>query len=393
MDQGKLNLKKMILYEFEGKEILRKGGIRVPKPELVFSPTDKINLEFPLMLKAQILSGKRKISGGVVSVSSEVDLRENLRRLFENSINGEKIKSVLAEEKIEHDKENEYYLSFSYDSAMHSPILSFSEKGGVDIEREKSKFFPASPLNPSFPDIKIPKQILKSLADIFFENDCLLLEINPLIEKDDKWFALDAKIKLDDSALSRHGERNFPARGVPGREATGREIMARKIDESDHRGTAGSSYFDMDGDIAILASGGGASLVAMDAFLNRGAKPANYTEYSGNPPKEKVEKLTEIVLSKPNIHGLWVGGAVANFTDIFETMTGFIEGLRNVEKKTGKKISFPIVIRRGGPRDKKAFDFLSTVKDFDLHVFGQEISITRSAEIMADLAKKYVASK
>ncbi len=383
----------MILYEFEGKKILNDGGIRIPKAELVFSSNDHISLDLPIMLKAQTLSGRRGVSGGVVSISNEVELEENLRRLFEDPVNGEKIKSVLVEEKIQHDKKDEFYLSFSYDSETRSPILSFSKKGGINIENEKLEIFKVSPIRDDLPEIKIPKQILQSLKSIFFGNDCLLLEINPIVKKDDEWIALDAKIKLDDSALSRHSEWNFPARVIPGRETTEREILARKIDDGDHRGTAGSSYFDMDGDIAVLASGGGASLVAMDAFLKSGVEPANYTEYSGNPPREKVEKLTEIVLSKPNIHGLWVGGAVANFTDIFETMTGFIEGLRNVEKKTGQKISFPIVIRRGGPRDKEAFEFLNTVKDFDLHVFGQEISITRSAEIMVDLAKKYASSK
>ena len=383
----------MILYEFEGKKILKEGGLKVPNSELVFSLSDKTSLEFPIMLKAQTLSGKRGLSGGVVSVSNAEELQNGLTKIFENLINGEKVKSVLVEEKMEHKKEDEYYISFSYDSETRSPIMSFSEKGGINIEREKLEIFPISAAGPDFPNIKIPNEIIQSVTDIFFKDDCLLLEINPLVKIGEVWIALDAKIKLDDNAFSRHNEWDFPARVIPERETTEREILARKIDEGDYRGTAGSSYFDMDGDIAILASGGGASLVAMDSFLNCGAEPANYTEYSGNPPKEKVEKLTEIVLSKPNISGLWVGGAVANFTDIFETMTGFIEGLRNVEKKTGQKISFPIVIRRGGPRDKEAFQFLKTAKDFNLHVFGEEISITRSAEIMADLAKKYVASQ
>ena len=219
------------------------------------------------------------------------------------------------------------------------------------------------------------------------------MEINPLVKtKEGLWVALDAKIKLDDTALKRHEEWQFPPRSVPGYSPSQREIEAKKIDESDYRGTAGSAYFDLEGDIAVLASGGGASLTAMDALLKAGGKPANYTEYSGNPPKEKVTKLTKIVLSKPNLHGLWVVGAVANFTDIYETLSGFIEGFRQAQNELRTKFDFPIVIRRGGPRDKEAFEMLREVKDFDLHLYGEETSITESAKIMAELAEKYATT-
>ena len=126
----------------------------------------------------------------------------------------------------------------------------------------------------------------------------------------------------------------------------------------------------------------------MDALIKEGGAPGNYTEYGGNPPKEKVEKLTKIVLSKPGLHGLWIVGAVANFTDIYETLSGFLKALRKVRPKP----KFPIVIRRGGPRDAEAFKMLKKVKDFDFHLFGQETSITESAEIMVKEAKRYAST-
>jgi len=200
--------------------------------------------------------------------------------------------------------------------------------------------------------------------------------------------ALDAKVKIDDCALDRHKNWSFPPRSAPGHSPTEREVEAKKIDENDYRGTAGSAYFDLPGDIAILASGGGGSLTAMDALIAAGGHPANYTEYSGNPPKEKVEKLTQIVLSRENLNGLWIVGAVANFTNIYETLSGFLEALRKVTPKP----MYPIVIRRGGPHDKEAFDMLRTVKDFDFHLYNEETSITKSAKIMADLAQRYATT-
>lgn len=387
----------MILFEFEGKKILSDAGIKVPVSQLITQNTSSISIKTPLVLKAQVLSGKRADAGGIVMVDANSKLGSELSNLFKKEINGELVQSILAEEKIEIKKE--FYFSLFYDTDCRAPVLSVSGMGGTGIEEREVKVYQVDPLDPikNFKQIQdetgISYELLNKLVNLFFDSDMLLLEINPLVKTSGGDFlALDAKIKLDDTASGRHKEDwNFPPRSAPGHTPTKAEIEAKKIDEGDYRGTAGSTYFDLDGDIAILASGGGASITAMDALIKTGGKPANYTEYSGNPPKEKVEKLTKIVLSKPGLHGLWIVGALANFTDIYETLSGFIEGLRFTEKELGKKIDFPIVIRRAGPNDKKAFGMLKKeAGDFDLHLFGEETSIPQSAKIIAALAKKYI---
>ncbi len=383
----------MILYEFEGKQILSQNGINVPKSQLISSSSEKIKISTPFFIKAQVLSGKRKVAGGIVEARTEVEATKIVSDLLGTTINKEKVDNLLIEEKIEFDKE--YYLSVTYDTTTRGPILSFATAGGTGIEERKVESFKVDPILYiiDLPEKhSIPGAILKILPtflQIFFSMDLLLLEINPLVtNKNGDVMALDAKVKTDDNASERHKDWAFPARSIPGYKATDREIAAKKIDEGDYRGTAGSAYFDLPGDIAVLASGGGGSLTAMDALLKAGGKPANYTEYSGNPPKEKVEKLAKIVLSKEGLHGLWVVGAVANFTNIYETLSGLMEALRTIKPK----ITFPIVIRRGGPHDKEAFEMLRKVKDFDLHLYGQEISITESAAIMAKEARKYAAT-
>lgn len=379
----------MILYEFEGKKILSENGITVPSSELINSSDQEIKLNFPVVLKAQVLSGKRKDAGGIVIVEDADDFKSSLQDIFQKKINGEVVKSILVEEKLNFD--SEYYLSISYNSDFRSLAITFSDKGGTGIEERGAKIVPVNPITLEFDKKEFPEIISKDLPNIlkiFLDNDCLLLEINPLVISGSKLIALDAKVKLDDETRGRHKDWVFPPRSTPGHTPTKNETEAKKIDEGDYRGTAGSTYFDLPGDIAVLASGGGASLMAMDALLAAGGKPANYTEYSGNPSKEKVEKLTKIVLSKKGLNGLWVVGAIANFTDIYETLSGFLEALRTVDPKP----NFPIVIRRGGPNDKKAFEMLKQVKDFDFHLYGQEISITESAKIIADLTKKYAAA-
>ncbi len=406
----------MILFEFEGKKILSRAGISVPTSQLLDTPEDQIGLNYPVVVKAQVLSGKRKDAGGILFAENEEEAKTAVRDLFTKEINNEKVKQILVEEKA--DIAAEYYIALSYDTDLRSPIISFSESGGTGIEERGVQVFPINPLNQTLilidsegslanastspetsseilratqkKQLALPEEFINKVINLFFELDATLLEINPLIKtKDGQFMALDAKIKLDDSALGRHKDWDFPPRSAPGHTPTKREIEAKKIDEGDYKGVAGSAFFDIDGDIAVMSSGGGASLTAMDALIKNGGKPANYTEYSGNPSKEKVQKLTKIVLSKPDLNGLWIVGAVANFTDVYETLSGIIEGLRETEKELGRKFHFPIVIRRGGPRDKEAFEMLRQVKDFDLHLYGEETSISQSAVIMAKLAKEY----
>lgn len=385
----------MILYEFEGKKLLSDAGIAIPASQLVSSADDSISLKFPVVLKAQVLSGKRADVGGIIFVDSIEDLRFKIKDLLGKTINNERVEQVLVEEKAEIEKE--YYVSISYSTETRGPVLTISESGGTGIEERGAENFPVNPLNYSegLPDI-IDKDILEKLVNLFFSQDCLLLEVNPLIKTaDGEWMALDAKVKLDDFAKPRHKDWEFPPRSAPGHNPTKGEIEAKKIDEGDYRGTAGSSYFDIEGgDIAVLSSGGGVSLTALDSLINYGGKPANFTEYSGNPPKEKVAKLTKVVLDKPNIHGLWViGTVVANFTDIYVTLTGFVEGLKETEEMLGTKFDFPIVIRRGGPRVEEAYAMLRENTDFDLHLQGEETSIAQSAKTMAELAKAYAEKK
>ena len=410
----------MLLYEYEGKKLFKACGINVPQSQLVLiSESPNIQISAPCVLKAQVLSGKRADAGGIIKVQSL------LKELFRKTINGERVEKILVEEMVEIDKE--YYLSFSYSTESRGLVLTFGE-GGTGAEEKGAKTYPIDILSTS--EVKklrlhlggvLPEELIEiaiKLWEVFIKYDCELAEINPLVttvipaklaldsdrgagiqnnidsgsgsgmtsSKNDKIvYALDAKVILDDDADFRR-EVKFPERNLFGRPPTEAEIEARKIDEGDHRGTAGSVYWDLQGgDIAVIAAGGGGSIVNMDALLAFGGKPANYTEHSGNPPREKLKKLTKIVLSNPNLKGCWFVGGTANFTDIYETLMGFVEGLRELSPKP----TYPIVIRRGGPRDKEAFEALKEIcekKSFDFHIYGRETPMTQTAKTMVELA-------
>lgn len=351
----------MKLLEHQGKELFQKYGITVPKNELIFPDTNFPTLKLPLVLKAQVPSGNRKKAGGIIFLENEKSFEKSKNSLFSKFFSEFKPAVLLAEEKINFKRE--IYLSFSYDTDSRGPVLALSSEGGTGIL--EAKIFPidlVSGLTDSFIrnaltqagfelDPKLIKVIF-SLWDLFSKEKVLLAEINPLFELENgEFMAGDAKIILDDSIANPQAK----------------------------------PFLNLGGDIAVIASGGGASLVNLDALIKYGGKPANYVEYSGNPSAESVKILTKRVLSRPGLKGCWVVGGTANFTDIYETMLGFVQGLKEIDLKP----TYPIVIRRDGPRQKEAFEMLEVEGKklgFDFHLYGPETPMTESAKIIVDLA-------
>ena len=398
----------MRLYEFEGLKLFREAQIPIPEFTVLSSIDEIKDIELPVVVKAQVLSGSRGKAGLVIPCKSLDEVKKALKEIIGKEVNGEKIEKVLIETYFV-DKAAEYYLSITYDTSSRSPIALISKKGGVDIEKLASgkesvksvQIDPMKGLQPwqarqllseaGFSGIHFLSitKILLGIWRVFQKHDARLVEINPLIEtEDEEFFAADAKIILDDDADFRQTDTNFPPRDVLGKKPTKSELAAKEIDANDHRGSAGSTYIELEGNIAVIAAGGGGSLVNMDALMALGGKPANYTEHSGNPPREKLEKLSKIILSKKGLSGVWFVGATANFTDIYETLAGFVAALRSIKPKP----KYPIVIRRGGPRYKEAFKMLEEVKKkegFDFHIFGPETPMTSTARTIVDLANKF----
>lgn len=403
----------MLLLEHKGKELLRQAGIKIP-PAILVNNKSYINLSYhkeqyreffmenqAVVIKAQIASGKRKKNGLIVMADDYADSLQKIDELYKRDFNGLRIDTLLIEKKL--DVQEEYFLAIMYDTKERMPMIVLSKQGGIDVE-EFSKENEATIMHIStmyglrdFEARTLAKAagfegkemlrvvpVLKHAWKAFVTYDCRILEINPLIRtKEGLLVAGDAKITIDDSGIARQ-EIFADVTEIEDRSRlSARALEARKIDYHDYRGVAGKTFIELDGDIAVLASGGGASLAVMDALLEAGGKPANYTEYSGNPPKEKVKKLTEITLSKPGLKGCLVVGGTANFTDIYETLSGVKEALEKINPE------YPVVIRRAGPRDKEAFDMLAEFEKkskIKLTLMGEETPMTKAARTMVEQA-------
>ncbi len=381
----------MNLFEYEGKNLFEKYGIRVPRRVLVRS-LNEIELAYrsigvsDVVVKAQILAGKRGKSGGVKFCSTLQEVCEAVRMLLGSAVLGYKVKAVLIEEKLA--IAEEHYLSISYDTAVRAPLFVYSSVGGMEIEDA-----PETALVRRLCDVRSihapgSQPFAAEAWKCFLAEDARVVEINPLVKTTNgEWYAADAKVALDDDAFFRHPEwKDVEPRTSLPRPPTEREKSAATIDEGEayYRGTA-SKYIELDGDIAILFSGGGASIANMDALIKAGGKPANYTEYSGNPPREKVAALAHVVLSKPGLKGLWIAGGVANFTDVAETFHGIVDTLDNV------KPSYPIVVRRAGPNEAEGMRIMNECavrNGLSMKLFGKETSMSATAEVLMEMVKE-----
>lgn len=351
----------MKLFEFEGKQIFEKYTIPLLSRQVINAPDEAITISLPVIVKAQVRSTDRKKAGGILIAKTESELKSALGQLFGKEVAGERVEKVLVEQLA--DVAEEFYVSFSYDTKRRGPVLALSAHGGSGIHEahvygiEVLKGLTIDDVQRELKTAGFKDEDVAGIADIvmklwklFNDEKVTVAEINPILKtKDGHFFAGDAKVDT--------GKR-------------------RSVEQ-------------MGGDIAVIASGGGASLINMDALLLAGGKPANYTEYSGNPPKEVVTELTKQVFAQPGIKACWVIGGTANFTDIYETMSGFVEGLRQVSPKP----TFPFVIRRGGPRTAEAIVMLkefAAKEGFEFYIYGSETPMIKTAQYVVDLAYKNI---
>jgi len=143
---------------------------------------------------------------------------------------------------------------------------------------------------------------LQSLYKAFIETDASLLEINPFITtKDDKLFALDAKVTFDDNALFRHPEIKALRDTA---EEDPLEVEASKY---------ALNYIKLDGSIACMVNGAGLAMATMDIIQYAGGSPANFLDVGGGATQEQIEHAFEILLSDSHVKAILInifGGIV-----------------------------------------------------------------------------------
>ena len=384
----------MKIHEYQGKEVLRRFGVPVPRGIPAFSVDEAVSAAQQLggpvwVVKAQIHAGGRGKGGGVKLARSLDEVKTLAGQILgmqlkthQTGPEGQKVNRLYIEEGA--DIQKEYYVSVVTDRGTQKVAFIASSEGGMDIEEvahshpEKIVKVFVDPLagltdeqakeiaaGIQLPADSVPQAIdlFKKLYQCYMETDASLVEINPL-NRDSKGnlIALDAKFNFDANALFRHPE-----------------ITAyRDLDEEDPAEIEASkfdlAYIQLDGNIGCLVNGAGLAMATMDTIKLFGGEPANFLDVGGGATAEKVTEAFKIMLKSPKVKAILVNifGGIMRCDTIAE---GVITACKAVN------LQVPLVVRMKG-----------TNEDLGKKMLAESGLPIISADTMAEAATKVVAA-
>ena len=392
-----------------GKEILRENRIRVPdffvvsNEEEARTAADEVG--YPVAIKALVTIGRRGKAGAVKFAENSREAEEIAKAILSMEVHNFPVKRLLVEKKL--DILQELYVSVTFDTCKQMPVIIASTAGGVDIEEvaraQPNKILKHhvdilrglhqyvakeiwSDLGLTGRNLQIATDVLWRLYQVFRKYDAHILEINPLaITPEGEAVAVGVLMGVDDDALYRQ-PRLSDAVEVGSdrawRPLTPLEKEMVAVDRAEpYRGTA--RYTEMEGgDIGFLCGGGGGSLLVYDTLLQLGGKPANYTEFGGNPTETKVYGLAKGILSKPGVKGFLVDANITNNTQTDLVAKGIIKAVNDMKIDVKE---FPIVIRLAGVNEPEAQKLFEEAR---IEYHGDDITMEDAARLMLDKMKK-----
>ena len=392
----------MNIHEYQAKQLLKEYGAPVSEGRVVLKAEDAKtaagDLEGPTwVVKAQIHAGGRGKGkfleneagnqGGVRIVESATDAAEQAQKMLGRTLithqtgpKGKQVGRVYIEQGASIDRE--FYLAALVDRNTSRISFVCSTEGGMDIEDvankspEKIKTLTVDPasglssfhgrtvafsLNLSGKQVKQCVSLVAILYKIFLENDCEMIEINPLIiTKEGNLNCLDCKMSFDSNALYRQPSI-LSLRDES--EEDPKELAASKFD---------LNYIALEGEIGCMVNGAGLAMATMDIIKHFGSEPANFLDVGGSATREKVTEAFKIITADKNVKGILVnifGGIMR--CDVIA------EGVVSAVKEVGLKV--PLVVRLEGTNVNVGKEIINTS---DVNVIA--------ADNLGDAAQKIV---
>jgi len=406
------SIRHLDLHEHNAKDLLARHGVRVQRgilastPEEAFENAKKLR-EFgarDLICKSQILAGGRGkghfietgFKGGVKICESPEEVKKMAAEMIGNTLvtnqtgpEGQPVAKVLIHEGV--DFNNEYYFAILLERAYDGPVLVGSPMGGMDIEEVAEKHPEAIKMIPvdikagiqdaaclelaefmGFEEHVIPDAVeqMKGLYDLFIKNDCVQVEINPLVQTtkehyDSKVYCVDAKLGFDECTEYRNKEI-FSWRDTTMEDP--REVAAAKV---------GLNYVGLDGNIGCMVNGAGLAMGTMDTIKLYGGEPANFLDVGGGATAKQVEDAFKILTSDKKVKAILVNifGGIMKCDVIAEGMIAAAKTCKLAE------LGIPLIVRLAGTNVEKGKALLN----------DSGILIT-TADDLDDAAKKACAS-
>lgn len=354
----------MKIHEYQATQIFEKAGIPVVSGSMADDVAEAVKIAeqigYPVVLKSQVLVGGRGKAGGIKIVRNEQELKKVFSELKGLKIKGQAVEKILIVRAI--DIKKEFYAGVTIDNIKNDVVLIASSAGGVEIE-EVAKTDPEAIkkyylqgkqeidkerwhefISGVFEEASYQQAatvIFQNLIRVFFDHDCSLAEINPLvIDGEGKILAADAKINFDDNALFRH-EDIRQMRDLAYEDAD--ELEAKEND---------LSFVKLDGNVGCIVNGAGLAMGTMDIIKLSGGRPANFLDVGGSSNPQKVLAAIRIILRNKNIKAILINifGGITRCDDIAK---GILEARDQLD------IPVPLVVRLTGTNEKEGKELLA----------------------------------
>ncbi|MBN4062405.1 MAG: ADP-forming succinate--CoA ligase subunit beta [Flavobacteriales bacterium] len=367
----------MNLHEYQGKSILKEFGVVVPESIIIENSENAVAAATEISektgtntwaVKAQIHAGGRGKGGGVKIAKSLEEVKEYADAILGMTLitpqTGEKgklVRKVLIEQGVYYPGESEpaeYYMSVLLNRETGRNIIMYSPQGGMSIEEVaeetpelifKEEVDPkvglqgyqcrkvAFNLGLSGNAFKAMTKFVVSLYRAYEGCDASLFEINPVLKTtDDKIYAADAKVTLDDNALYRH-KHYAEMRDITEEDPT--EVEASEVD---------LNYVKLDGNVGCMVNGAGLAMATMDIIKLSGGEPANFLDVGGTADAERVEKGFRIILKDQNVKAILLNifGGIVRCDKVAQGVVAAYQNIGNIE--------VPIIVRLQGTNSQEA---------------------------------------
>jgi len=376
------------LYEYQGKDLLEKIGISVPRRNCADSveAAHRAAQEIggPVVIKAQIWATGRLKAGGIRFASTPTEAASHAGKLLGSTIKGLKVERVLVEETIPAARELYVGVMVSNSHKIKGPVLVLCSEGGSSVEevgqrnperigrlavdylkgvdrdqaaRLVDSVTFAEPLSDHLRE-ELPDVVCR-VYQAFHDYDARSIEINPLIvTKDERLVAADCHATIDDNSVFRHPELGIALPRDMDRPATELEKRAWQIEEGDYRGTGYFAqmhpHIEGEGWIGFHGIGGGGAMLGASAFVARGFQIANYADTSGDPPASKIYSVIKCILAQPVDGYVLMGACLAN-QEQWHHAHALVKAFK---EEAQRRPGFPVILLIAGNKERQTHEII-----------------------------------
>lgn len=288
----------ILILEHDAKVLLTPRGLPVPKGVITSASAPKAPaFAAPWVLKAQVPSGGRGKSGGIIGLADPDALTATAQRLSALRIKGFPVNEIRIEEAVSDARE--IYFGLVLDAATGCVTLLASATGGVEIEAEAATNLHQRSALPNFAAMmaaldelvaSLPTDVASAIhaagtiaVPAFLDLDATLLELNPIFLRDDgSWVAGDVRLDLDENALPRQPEFAALLADRP-------EAYADAVFKRDHGFDL--VVVDPKGEIGLVTTGAGLSMQLIDEMTRNGLSPYNFCDIRSGMMKGSPDRL------------------------------------------------------------------------------------------------------